>query len=142
MNGICTLVSRKKKPFLGEKNFFIHYNFEVIDSIDDYELLGLKFNDEETPKFNDNARNMKIDNDDFTIYYSNSCPYVEYEVKELTDYANTNNIKINFIIVDSLEKAKNVPCVFNNWANFYKGKFISNTILNANSFKKLIDKIK
>lgn len=142
MNGICTLVSRKKKPFLGEKNFFIHYNFEVIDSIDDYELLGLKFNDEETPKFNDNARNMKIDNDDFTIYYSNSCPYVEYEVKELTDYANTNNIKINFIKVDSLEKAKNVPCVFNNWANFYKGKFISNTILNANSFKKLIDKIK
>lgn len=142
MNGICTLVSRKKKPFLGEKNFFIHYNFEVIDSIDDYELLGLKFNDEETPKFNDNARNMKIDNDDFTIYYSNSCPYVEYEVKELIDYANTNNIKINFIKVDSLEKAKNVPCVFNNWANFYKGKFISNTILNANSFKKLIDKIK
>lgn len=142
MNGICTLVSKKKKPFLGEKNFFIHYNFEVIDSIDDYELLGLKFNDEGTPKFNDNARNMKIDNDDFTIYYSNSCPYVEYEVKELTDYANTNNIKINFIKVDSLEKAKNVPCVFNNWANFYKGKFISNTILNANSFKKLIDKIK
>lgn len=38
----------------------------------------------------------------------------------------------------TLEKAKNVPCVFNNWANFYKGNFISNTILNANSFEKLI----
>ena len=50
-----------------------------------------------------------------------------------------NNIKINFIKIDSLEKAKNAPCIFNNWANFYKGKFISNTILNANSFKKLID---
>ena len=37
---------------------------------------------------------MKIDNQDFTIYYS--------------------------------------------WANFYKGEFISNTILNANSFEKLI----
>ena len=42
------------------------------------------------------------------------------------------------IKIDSLEKAKNVPCIFNNWANFYKGEFISNTILNANSFKKLI----
>lgn len=30
--------------------------------------------------------------------------------------------------VDSLEKAKNAPCIFNNWANFYKGEFISNTI--------------
>ena len=48
-------------------------------------------------------------------------------------------LKINFIKIDSLEKAKNIPCVFNNWANFNKGKFISNTILNANSLKKIID---
>mgnify|MGYP000822915385 CR=1 FL=1 len=40
--------------------------------------------------------------------------------------------------IDSLEKAKNAPCIFNNWANFYKGKFISNTILNANAFEKLL----
>ena len=45
---------------------------------------------------------------------------------------------INFIKIDSLEKAKNAPCIFNNWSNFYKGEFISNTILNANSFEKLI----
>ena len=61
-----------------------------------------------------------------------------YEVNELTEYAKENNIKINFIKIDSLEKAKNAPCVFNNWANFYKGEFISNTILNANSFEKLL----
>ncbi len=138
MSGICTLTSKKKKPFVGEKKFFEHYGFKVVDAIEDYELLALQFDDNEVPKFNDNARNMKIDDQDFTIYYSNECPYVEYEVKELTDYAKANNININFIKIDTLEKAKNAPCVFNNWANFYKGKFISNTILNANSFEKLI----
>ena len=81
---------------------------------------------------------MEIDNQEFTIYYSNECPYVEYEVNELTEYAKANNIKINFIKIDALEKAKNVPCIFNNWANFYKGKFNSNTILNVNSFEKII----
>lgn len=81
---------------------------------------------------------MKIEDKDFTIYYSNECPFVEYEVKELTQYAVANNIKINFIKIDTLEKAKNVPCVFNNWANFYKSEFISNNILNANSFEKLL----
>ena len=60
--------------------------------------------------------------------------------EEALQYAKENNIKINFIKIDSLEKAKNVPCIFNNWANFYKGEFISNTILNANSFEKLISK--
>ena len=138
MSGICTLVSKKKKPFLGEKKFFEHFGFKVVDNIDDYELIALSFDDKETPKFNDNARKMKIDNQEFTIYYSNECPYVEYEVKELSDYAKSKGIKLNFVIIDSLEKAKNAPCIINNWANFYKGKFISNTILNANAFEKLI----
>ena len=138
MSGICTLTSKKKKPFLGEKKFFEHYGFKVIDRIGDYELLALSFDDKELPKFNDNARLMKIDNKEFTIYYSPECPYVEYEVNELSEYAKEKNIKITFIKIDSLEKAKEVPCIFNNWANFYKGEFLSNTILNANSFEKLI----
>ena len=138
MNGICTLSSKKKKPFLAEKKFFEHYGFKVVDTIDEYELLALSFNENDLPKFMDNARSMKIETDNFTIYYSNACPFVEYEVKELSEYAKEKNIIINFIKVDSLEKAKNVPCIFNNWANFYKGEFISNTILNANSFEKLI----
>lgn len=137
-SGICTLVSKKKKPFIGEKKFFEHYEFKVVDTIGDYELLALQFDDNKTPKFNDTARKMKIDNEEFTIYYSPECPYVEYEVKELTKYAKENNIKITFIKIDSLEKAKNAPCIFNNWANFYKGEFVSNTILNTNSFEKLI----
>lgn len=138
MSGICTLTSKKKKPFIGEKKFFEHYGFKVVDSVGDYELLALQFDNNETPKFNDNARNMKIDHKDFTIYYSPECPYVEYEVNELAEYAKENNIKINFIKIDTLEKAKNAPCIFNNWANFYKGEFISNTILNAKSFEKVI----
>jgi len=139
MSGICTLTSKKKKPFIGEKKFYEHYGFKVVDTIGEYELLALQFENKETPKFSEITRKMKIEEKEFTIYYSNECPYVEYEVNELTEYAKENNIKINFIKIDSLEKAKNVPCIFNNWANFYKGEFVSNTILNANSFKKLIE---
>ena len=138
MSGICTLVAKKKKPFLGEKKFFLHFGFEVVDSIQDYELLALKFDDNDTPKFNENARLMKIDDEDFTIYYTNQCPYVEYEIRELTDYAESNNIKLNFIKIDTLEKAKNAPCIINNWANFYRGEYVSNRILNAKAFEKLL----
>lgn len=42
-NGICTVSSKKKKPFLGEKKFFEHYGFKVVDTIGDYELLSLSF---------------------------------------------------------------------------------------------------
>lgn len=116
----------------------MHYGFEVMDSIGEYELQALRFDDSETQKFSDSARAMKIPQEEFTIYYSTACPYVEYEVKELTEYARANQITIRFVAVDTLEKAKNVPCIFNNWANFYKSEFVSNTILNANSFEKLL----
>jgi len=137
-NGICTVVAKKKKPFLGEKKFFEHFGFKVIDTIGEFELLALQFKDGEMPKFNEPAKSMKIENKDFTIYYSNECPYVEYEVVELSDYAKEKGIKLNFVKIDSLEKAKNAPCIFNNWANFYKGEFVSNTILNANALEKLL----
>ena len=138
MSGICTITSKKKKPFLGEKNFFIHYGFKVVDEIGEYELLALQFNESDTPKFNETARKMKIDEKDFTIYYTPECPYTINCINEIEEYAKENNIKTNFIKIDSLEKAKNAPCIFNNWANFYNGKFISNTLLNKNSFAKLI----
>lgn len=138
MNGICTLTSKKKKPFIGEKKFFEHYGFRTVDSIGDYELSALQFNERQTPKFSDSARKMRIDSPEFTVFYSPECPYAEYEVKELSEYAGENNVPVSFVKIDSLEKAKNAPCVFNNWANFYRGEFVSNTILNANSFKKLL----
>ena len=137
-NGLCTLVSQKKKPFIGERKFFEHYGFRTVDTVNDYLLVALSFNDDETPRFTESARKMEIDDQDFTIYYSNECPYVEYEVTELSEYACNNGLTVNFIKIDSPEKAGSVPCVFNNWANFYKGKFISNTILNANALEKLL----
>ena len=137
-NGICTLTSKKKKPFIGDKKFFEHFGFKVVDEVGDYELMALPFKKSSTPTFNKNAKTMKIKSKDFTIYYSNECPYVEYEVKELTDFAKKKKFKLDFVKIDSLKKAKDAPCMFNNWANFYNGEFISNTILNANALQKLI----
>lgn len=136
-NGICTVSSKKKKPFLSEKKFFEKYGFKTVDTIGEYELLSLSFNDK-SPKFTETSRKMEIDTKYFTIYYSPGCPYTINCIKEIEESAKENNICINIIKVDSLEKAKNIPCVFNNWANFKDGKFISNTLLNKNSFEKLI----
>jgi len=44
----------------------------------------------------------------------------------------------SYVLKTALEKAKSAPCIFNNWANFYRGEFVSNTILNANALEKLL----
>lgn len=135
-NGICTISSKKKKPYLSDKKFFDKYGFKVVDTIGDYELLSLSFNNE-NPKFNDNARKMEIDDKTLTIYYSPQCPYTNNCIKEIEEYSKENNIKINIIKVDSLERAKQVPCIFNNWATFKDGKHVSNLLLNKDMISKL-----
>lgn len=136
-NGLCTITSKKKKPYLSEKKFFEKYDFKVVDSIGDYELLALNLKDGSIPKFNENAKSMTIENKELTIFYSPQCPYTINSIKELEEYSKENNKEIHFERIDSLEKAKQVPCVFNNWANFKDGKFLSNTLLNKNMVEKL-----
>ncbi|HPF82648.1 MAG TPA: GNAT family N-acetyltransferase [Bacilli bacterium] len=136
-NGICVLSSKKKKPFISEKSFFIKYGFEVIETLGDYELLCLSFNDKEKPKFTESVKLMSISDSGIIIYYTNQCPYVENCIKETNEYIEETKKDIRLIKIDSLEKAKNVPCIFNNWAVFNNQKFISNTLLNKNSVAKL-----
>lgn len=137
--GICVVTSQKKKPYLADKKFFQKYGFEVVDNIGEYELLALPFT-ETKPKFNDSARKQSVNQKEFTIYYSHQCPFVEHSIQEVKNTAKELEIPLIIEKVDTLEKAKNTPCVFTNWANFQDGKFISNTILNGNSFKKLVGK--
>lgn len=50
-----------------------------------------------------------------------------------------NDVPVSFIQVDTLQKAKELPCVFNNWAVFYKGKFETvNLLLDVDYLKRIL----
>lgn len=135
--GMCTITSKKKKPYLAEKKFFQKYGFEVVDTIGEYELLALCFDDEK-PYFNESARKMEISNPSLTIYYSPQCPFTANCIKELEEYAKEEQATICFEKIDSWEKAKNMPCLFTNWATFLDGKYLGNALLNKNMVAKLL----
>jgi ribosomal protein S18 acetylase RimI-like enzyme len=136
-SGICVLSSKKKKPFLTEKGFVKKYGFEVVDNIGEYELLALSF-DGTKPTFSESAKEMKIKNDKLTIYYGMQCPYISNCIDQIKNYCENNHIPYELIKIDSLEKAKSMPGIFNNWAVFYKGKFETIHILNESHLKKLL----
>lgn len=136
--GICILSSKKKKPFLSDKKFMQKYGFEVVDNVGDYELLALSF-DGTKPSFNDGLNLCEIESNDLTIYYGNQCPYIPNCINQIKSYCESNNVPLNLIPVDTLERAKSVPCIFNNWAVFYRGNFETVHLLNERSLKKLIE---
>ncbi|MDR1761237.1 MAG: YoaP domain-containing protein, partial [Bacteroidales bacterium] len=58
----------------------------------------------------------------------------------LKQYCETNNVPVSFILVDTLQKAKELPCVFNNWAVFYNGKFETVNLLTIDYLKRILKK--
>lgn len=138
-SGVCILSSKKKKPFLSDKKFMVKNGFEVVDSVDDYELLALSF-DGTKPAFANNVKAQTIDHADLTIYYTDQCPYIPNCIAEIERYCLDQQIPFTLIPVDSLAKAKTVPCIFNNWAVFYGGKFETIHLLNEGYLKKMLER--
>lgn len=136
---MCMLGSKEQKFWLSDQNFAKKYGFKAVDFTEDgYELLALSF-DGTVPSFTEKAKKQRIENQELTIYYSLQCPYALQGIEEIRQYCNENNVSVSIIPVDSLEKAKDLPCVFNNWGAFYKGKFVSVNLLNGELVKKILN---
>ena len=139
-SGVCLLGSKKQKHWLTDQSFAKSNGFEVVDTTDDgYELLALSF-DGTFPRFTQKAKKQKIENKELTIYYDMQCPFVYQSLEIVKQYCEINNVPILMIQVDTLQKAKDLPCVFNNWAVFYHGEFETVNLLDKNTLTRLLKK--
>lgn len=149
-DGICMLGAKKQKNWLSNQQFARKYGFEKVDSTEDgYELLALSFEREESgetqaafrgtvPQFTEAARRQEISSRTLTIYYDYQCPYVFQRIERLKEYCKMRELPADFILVDTLEQAKALPGVFNNWAVFYEGKFVTVNQVDSADIEKMI----
>lgn len=136
-SGICMLGAKKQKHWLSDQSFAKKYGFVTVDTTDNgYELLALSF-DGTTPKFAQNAKNSRIESKELTIYYDLQCPYVDQNVEMIKQYCEMNDVPVSLIQVDTLQKAKELPCVFNNFGVFYEGDFETVNLLDAANLKRI-----
>lgn len=138
-SGICMLGAKKQKAWLTDQTFAKAYGFEVADTTKSgYELLALSF-DKTVPEFAKTAKEEKINNQELTIYYDLQCPYTYQSIEAVKQYCSENSIALSLVLVDTLEKAKQLPCVFNNFAVFYKGEFKTvNMLLDVKNLKRIL----
>lgn len=139
-SGVCMLGSVRQKAWLSDQGFVKKYGFKVVDTTDSgYELLALSF-DGTTPRFAQTAKMCSIENKELTIYYDMQCPFIYQNIQVLKEYCSTHGVLASFIEVNTLEKAKELPGVFNNWALFYNGKFETVNLLDVVHIKKILKK--
>lgn len=137
-SGICMLGAKKQKAWLSDQSFAKKFGFEAVDTTDNgYELLALSF-DGTFPKFTQNAKRQKIDNKELTIFYDMQCPYILQNIEKIRQYCKVNDVPVSLMQVDMLQKAKELPCVFNNLSVFYKGNFETVNLLDITGLKRIL----
>lgn len=139
-SGICVLGATKQKSWLTDQGFVKHFGFKTVDTTPTgYELLALSF-DGSVPQFSPTAKIGKISSKQMVVYYTYQCPYVNEKLEVISKYCNLNNVKYNFYLIDSVEKAKLLPCPFNNIAVFYKGKLQTTNMPDNHALDKMVRK--
>lgn len=139
-SGICMLGAKTQKAWLSDQSFAKKFGFEVVDTVDNgYDLLALSF-DGTLPKFTQNAKRLKVENKELTIYYDMQCPFISQNIEVVKLYCETHNIPVRLIQVDTLQKAKELPCVFNNYGVFYEGNFETVNLIDATYIKRILKK--
>ena len=139
-SGVCMLGAAKQKAWLSDQSFAKKYGFRTVDATaDGYELLALSF-DGTVPHFAPSAKRQTIDETALTVYYDDQCPYIPQQIEKLRAYCGEKNIPARFIRVDTLAQAKALPCVFNNWAVFYGGRFVTVNQIDGAAVEKLLKK--
>lgn len=139
-SGVCMLGAQKQKAWLSDQSFAKGFGFETVDTTENgYELLALSF-DGTKPHFAHSTKTPEIENKELTVYYDMQCPYIVQTVGMIKQYCEENSVPLSLIVVDSLEKAKGLPCVFNNFAVFYKGKFETVNLIDAAALKRILKK--
>lgn len=139
-SGICMLGAKKQKSWLSNQAFAKKFGFEVVDTTDNgYELLALSL-DGTTPRFAPNVKTPGIESKELTIYYDLQCPYIHQNIEMIKQHCEVSKIPVSFIQVDTLQKAKELPCVFNNWGVFYNGNFETVNLLDINYLMRILKK--
>ena len=138
-SGVCMLGAKYQKSWLSDQSFARKFGFETVDTAGGYELLALSF-DGTRPKFTDSAKRQEIESRELIIYYSAQCPFILKKLDNIRVYCEANGVLVSFLPVDTLQKAKELPCVFNNFALFYRGKFETVNLVDAGYVERLLKK--
>lgn len=132
--GLVILSSLKKKPYTMDYDFLVYHGFENVDTWNDYQLMFLSLaDDSQKPQF----AISKMKEDGLVLYYSDQCPFNTKYVALLKRYCLENQISMQFIHLDSREKAINAPTALTTYSLFYNKHFLTREVLTVRKFEKI-----
>lgn len=138
--GLVILSAKKKMPYLADFKYLIYKGFLTSDTAEPYfELMYLPFDENAAkPRFKACAKDMRVSEQGFVLYYCNQCPFTAKYVPLIVNIAKQKGIPMAVIQYQTTVEAQNAPSPFTAYSLFYNGKFVTHEILSEKRFEKLL----
>lgn len=137
-DGVYTLSSLKKQPYLSDPKFFIHHGFQVCDERQGYTLLALPFTDGVAlPTFMPHVL-QDTQEQGFSLYYSCQCPFALTYGQALQTWMQEAHIPFTLHPVTTKEEARACPSPVTHYALYQDGHFLTHEILSQKKAERLI----
>ncbi|QOY59912.1 GNAT family N-acetyltransferase [Thermophilibacter immobilis] len=137
-SGVCMLGARRQKAWLSDQRFARGHGFATVDETETgYELLAYSL-DGTVPRFSPAAKVGTIASEDLTVYYDDQCPYIHQSIELVRARCAAARAPVALVHVETLEQSKALPCPFNNYAVFYRGRLETVNLLDSRSLDRLI----
>jgi GNAT superfamily N-acetyltransferase len=147
-SGLATVVGSKKIHFMSDTNWLLRNGFKEIEKISSgFSLLVMKIDKSaDNPKFNESVKSGECpEKRGIVVYYSNRCPFAEFQAKELlVETAKKRDLPLKLIKLKTMAEAQNAPSPATIFSLFLDGMFMTTdlSICAENRFDKMIDKLK
>ncbi len=141
--GICILSAEgRKREFLSDPKFLAYKGFSVADTSScGITLLYLPLvPGAEPPQFKPCAKQPRVQENGFLLYYTDQCPFTCYWVPKVEETAKEHGIPLKVIHITSREEAQNVPAPVTTYALFRDGAFVTQGIQSDKKFLALAER--
>lgn len=136
-NGVVCIAGKKKKPFCCDAKYLMKKGYVICDEgYDDYILLVKHFYEAKQVAFLDCVHLRKEEG--FVLYYSKQCVFTNKYVPLLVKSAQEQGIEVETVLLENYEQVKKYGVISAAFSLFYNGQFITNEIMSATKFVKVL----
>ena len=135
--GVAVVTS--DRSFMTNKKIFLKNGYTIAAESNKDQLLVKQFTSGNFPEIIDYKSNL-AKFQDFTIIYSDQCPWVSRFIHEVKPVVREQKLKLNIQKISSASEAQQSPSLYSVFNLIYKGKILADRYISVTRFKNILNK--
>lgn len=136
--GVAVITS--EGSFMVGKTLFLKNKFKSVDETKpSFELMVKSLKNGPLPKFKDYEKQLSKYKG-LNIIYANQCPWVARSIKDLSEIAKKNGLKVKTIQLKNAKEVQKAPSIYGVFNLVYNGKLLADHYISNTRFLNIIKK--